>query len=71
MLDGEAGGELAAVQGPGQIGQAQSAIADGAGDAEAGGGDFVGAEELLDDDFKAGVILGPVDFVALVSACLG
>ena len=36
MIDGEAGSELAAVESPGQVGEAEAAIADGAGDAETG-----------------------------------
>jgi hypothetical protein len=39
VVDFEVVGQLAAVEGPGQVGEAQAAVADRAGDAEAGGGD--------------------------------
>ena len=61
VVDAEAGRELAAVQGPGQVGQAQAAVAHRAGHAEAGRGHLVRAQKLLDDLFQAGVILGRID----------
>jgi hypothetical protein len=64
VLDLEIVGEFAAVEGPGQVGEAQAAVADRAGNAEAGGGDFVRAEELFDDLFEAGVVLGGIALVA-------
>jgi hypothetical protein len=64
VLNIEAGGELAAIEGPGKVGEAQAAVADRAWNAEAGGGDFFCAEKVFDDDFEAGIILGFVDLVA-------
>src|SRR5208282_5147254 len=58
VLDGEAGSQLAAVQGPGQVGQAQAAVAHRAGHAEAGRMNLVRAQKLFDDLFQAGVVPG-------------
>ncbi len=61
--------EVAAVEGPGKIGELEAAVADGAGDAEAGGGDVLfvfgaGAEEVFDCAFEAGEFVGGEFLVA-------
>ncbi len=56
--------ELAAVQGPGQVGEAQAAVAHRAGHAEAGRSDLGRAEKLLDDLFQPGVVFGRKALIA-------
>ena len=58
MGDAEVADEFAAVECPGKVGETQAPVAHRPGHAEAGGGDLVASQKLLDDVFQARIILG-------------
>ena len=58
VRNAEVDGQLAAVQGPGQVGEAQAAVAHRAGHAKAGRRHLVRAQKLFNDLFQSGIVLG-------------
>ncbi len=64
VRDAETDRQLAAVQRPGKVGKAQTAIAHRAGHAKAGRRHLGCAEKLPDDLFQAGVVFGRIPLIA-------
>ncbi len=60
------GGQLAAVQRPGQVGQAKTTVAHRARHAKTGRSHFVGGQKLFYDLFQAGVFLGRILLISVL-----